>query len=141
MRPESSNHAVERTPKAFGVAHFILVRSEDVRGESLKSSYPATWRWLRRWSILHCVGLAALVVFTIVGAALDVQVLSWAGLGGGFVFLLLYALPSSQIAFFRCPRCGERFVWGLGFGIFFQSYCAHCRLPKYPDDTDDPQQI
>jgi hypothetical protein len=81
------------------------------------------------------------IAFTIVAAALDVPFLSWPGLGGMFFFFLLYALPSSQIAFFRCPRCGERFTWGLGFGIFFQSYCAHCKLPKYPENGDDPLQI
>ncbi|MEY2557632.1 MAG: hypothetical protein QOE34_1057 [Verrucomicrobiota bacterium] len=82
-----------------------------------------------------------MIVFTIVSAALAGLVLSWPFVVGFFLVFLLYALPSSQIAFFRCPRCGERFTWGLGLGIFFQSYCAHCRLPKYPEDGDDAQEI
>jgi hypothetical protein len=70
--------------------------------------------------MLHGIGLIAVIVFTIVSAALGRPFLSWPFLVGFFLVFLLYALPSSQLRSFRCPRCGERFAWGLGFGIFFQ---------------------
>ena len=90
---------------------------------------------------MHCIGLISLLVFTFVSAALSLPIRSWIFFTGFFVAMLLYALPSSQIRSFRCPRCGERFAWGLGFGIFFQSRCNHCKLPKYPEDGDNPQEI
>jgi hypothetical protein len=99
------------------------------------------WRWLWRWSLLHCIGLAAVIVYTIVSAAIGAPFVSWSYLVGFFLVLLLYALPSSQLRAFRCPRCGERFLWGLGFGIFFQSHCNHCKLPKYAEHADNPQEI
>jgi hypothetical protein len=91
--------------------------------------------------VVHCIGLTAVILFTIVSAALGEPILSWPFLVGFFLVFLLYALPSSQLRSFHCPRCGERFAWGLGFGIFFQSHCNHCKLPKYPEDADNPQEI
>jgi uncharacterized membrane protein len=57
-RPDVSNHAMERTPKAFGVAHLVLVRRM-----SILSPVAASWSMFQRALIyIAAVGLSLLAL-------------------------------------------------------------------------------
>jgi hypothetical protein len=108
--------------------------------ESLESSYPAWFRWLRMWRLLHGVALLVLLLTTVVYVRLSIPVRSATFLVGESLALLLWMVPFGQLALLECPRCHQRFFFsGVRFiGIilfFFQSHCAHCRLPEYAADT------
>jgi hypothetical protein len=105
----------------------------------LESSFPAWFRWIRRWRLFHGLALAVLATVTVIYASLGVPVRSVTFLVGYFAAFLLWAIPAGQLALIECPRCHQRFFWLFGrfmiIAFFFQSRCARCRLPEYADDT------
>ena len=104
-------------------------------------AFPKAWRWLRRWSALYRLGLIAICGVTVVSTLLHAPVLSLAFLAPAFAAFALWGVAGSQLRYFLCPRCGERFIWGLGFfSMSFQSHCAHCGLPKYPEFAEGAQK-
>ena len=113
--------------------------------ESLESSFPAWFRWLRMWRALHVLGLGALLLVTVAYAHSDVPVRSPQFLIGMFFALLIWAVPFGQLALLECPRCHHRFFWTFGrfmvVFFFFQSRCSHCRLPQYGYDDKPTEGI
>jgi predicted RNA-binding Zn-ribbon protein involved in translation (DUF1610 family) len=92
---------------------------------------------LRRWSALYRLALVAIFGVGVVCALLQLSARSSLFLAAEAIAFTLYVIAGSELRHFRCPRCGEEFIWGLGFfSISFQSHCQHCSLPKYPKDDD-----
>jgi hypothetical protein len=108
--------------------------------ESLELSFPAWFRWLRKWRRLHALGFSVLFAATVVYAILAVPVRSATFLVGEFAALAFWAIPAGQLWLIECPRCQRRFFWWLGLFTFviiqFQSRCSHCGLPEYADHID-----
>lgn len=53
------------------------------------------------------------------------------GVGLWLCLLAIWFVSLLQMAFFRCPRCGNSFYITLLSGNPFASRCVHCKLPKW----------
>ena len=107
---------------------------------SLESSFPEEWRRLSRFRVWYYIAVLSTWGFTLVCIALAVpQSLFLAGI---FVAICFWSIAAIRLRDFRCPRCQERFVWGLGLiSGFFQSHCAHCRLAKHAEESEENVNI
>ena len=101
-------------------------------------TFPEAWCFLRKWSALYRIALIALCGVAIAAALLHVPARSLVFLAPTFGAFALYIVAGSRLKYFPCPRCGARFIWGLGFfSMSLQSHCSHCGLPKYPESDHE----
>ena len=116
---------------------FLLPESED----EARARYRAAWQKYRKLRVLLPITILGWipygVVLIAVFEAFDLLGNAWAVIWAilALVWVSFISIVSWQWAFWKCPRCGQRFKWGGD--LFFPKHCHYCNLPMWAESPDE----